>query len=404
MIDRVIKWRGPGAKRSACALDREIIRYALPVTVAAFTLWHAPAGAQNGSLQSEIGKAEKIYFGTDKPDLPAQQRLRELERSIYGKAQKGTLAKRAKKIRSTIGEELYASLKDSKVQQSSSAQTVPETTDRDHPGAALETGDEKTPAPTPVTDKSAQNEVTAVQDTAAPSAQGSRPAPSVEQSAQRAVAHDQAADTKSEEPPVAPRLVLSERKLLQQGAEEFKRGHSLEAEKTFHDVLVHNPENVDALFNLGAISERRGDLVSALNYYRTAAKLKPDDLELKQAVASIQHQFSRRVGDGKSSPLVGALTLDGKASRPPLLQSQLPIFSAPNVLVNPNYNSGYGWVQPSNPPLLQVSQSTPPVVHARNGRSPARAVLRTGLSAGLFALPGPLQMLHCPLCSLLSNF
>jgi len=71
----------------------------------------------------------------------------------------------------------------------------------------------------------------------------------------------------------------------------------------FRHILEIDPRNADAFFNLGALSEQRHDLVSALGFYRDALNLRPDDTELQTAVASIQAQFARNKSN--TNPLIG---------------------------------------------------------------------------------------------------
>ncbi len=105
-------------------------------------------------------------------------------------------------------------------------------------------------------------------------AKGNAPKPSQKQSAP--------ATASSELPPLAPdrRAGPSPKVLLQLGTRKVEEGDTLNADAIFRRVLVLQPSNVDAMYNLGALAERRGDLVSALGWYQSALKLKAGDLDL----------------------------------------------------------------------------------------------------------------------------
>ncbi|MBS2010124.1 MAG: hypothetical protein JST01_23950 [Cyanobacteria bacterium SZAS TMP-1] len=81
--------------------------------------------------------------------------------------------------------------------------------------------------------------------------------------------------------------------LLAQGARLHKEGRIEEAEAIFKEVLIHDPQSVDAFYDLGAIAEGRGDLISALSHYHAALALRPGDKELKEAVASVERALKK---------------------------------------------------------------------------------------------------------------
>ncbi|MBX9572493.1 MAG: tetratricopeptide repeat protein [Candidatus Obscuribacterales bacterium] len=64
-----------------------------------------------------------------------------------------------------------------------------------------------------------------------------------------------------------------------------------EAEKLFKKVLTLTPKNADAKYNLGAIAEWRGNLASALRYYKDALALKPGDGDIQKAVSDVQNRM-----------------------------------------------------------------------------------------------------------------
>src|SRR5262249_54291943 len=64
--------------------------------------------------------------------------------------------------------------------------------------------------------------------------------------------------------------------------------------QVFQQVLDKDPNNSDALYNLGALSEQRGDLDGALSRYRGALRLNPQDPQLKGTVEEISLELERR--------------------------------------------------------------------------------------------------------------
>ena len=88
--------------------------------------------------------------------------------------------------------------------------------------------------------------------------------------------------------------------LLAQGAKLHKEGRIEEAEAIFKEVLIRDPHSVDAFYDLGAIAEGRGDLISALSHYHAALSMRPGDKELKEAVASVEKSLTKK-NDNKNT-------------------------------------------------------------------------------------------------------
>ncbi len=82
--------------------------------------------------------------------------------------------------------------------------------------------------------------------------------------------------------------------VLKYGARKHKEGNYEEAEAAFRHVLSRDPANVDAFYDLGALAERKGDLIGALSSYRAALALKPHDKEIAEAVSSIEKTLRNR--------------------------------------------------------------------------------------------------------------
>lgn len=82
--------------------------------------------------------------------------------------------------------------------------------------------------------------------------------------------------------------------LFKKGMSEFREKHYGEAQVSFKKILIIDPRNVDAYFNLGSIAETRHDFVDALTYYRAALVTRPTDAELKTAVRSMEEELHKQ--------------------------------------------------------------------------------------------------------------
>lgn len=82
--------------------------------------------------------------------------------------------------------------------------------------------------------------------------------------------------------------------LFQKGTQSYQEGRLGEAEQFFQQVLKEDHDNVNALYNLGALAEERGDLHGAHDYYRLAVNVNPEDRQLRAAVDEVGQELSRR--------------------------------------------------------------------------------------------------------------
>lgn len=358
-----------------------------------------PASSQDGGLNGDIGRAEIIFFGKSTPELHAEQRLETLERGIFGKPRNGSLSKRLDRIQKSLGE----SAKNAATQPETKSETKSQTT---------------TTELAPPAESSSQPKTTQL-----PPPAESSPEPKAAHLPPRAESSPEPKTTQlpaSSEPPLAPRAVKTSKELLQAGAQHYRQGNLLQADAVFRQVLVSDPKNVDALFNLGALAEGRGDYASALDLYRSASVLKPGDHELSEAAESMRsHVSQQHLSVGR--PLFGSADFSQAtgssqfAINGPGFSGQQPIFgvsqpNAPSVMVGNVYsnNALLHTPQYSDPPMLQVNQ--PPssqigVAPPRRNASTRRAIVN-GIHTGLmFApIPGPFGALKCPLCSILNRW
>ena len=249
--------------------------------------------------------------------------------------------------------------------------------------------------------------------------------------------------------------------VLKYGARKHAEGNYEEAEAAFRHVLSRDPANVDAFYDLGALDERKGDLIGALSSYRAALALKPHDKEIAEAVSSIEKTLRNRpafsfrenhrqpargqfglpgVSSAASAPVSAPLSapvpvpaLAGDSSvgfdgapvlSAPVLNSavmpgstvdQPPLIAAPQLGVVPvdPVTSAPGTFQLSSAkngllaPTMGVTPSsttlpaTPPVVGVAPRSHPvARMFLNTALNQGA-SIGLRAAGLHCPACHLM---
>ena len=333
----------------------------IAAVISLFFLFAPSAFAGTDGVSAEMTRAEKVYFGASKDSLPAMQRLDALDIGLFGKPQAGTIIKRLSHIEQILEIKAVDAPKNSQLQADNPAKKTAH-------------------APT----------VVAAQSHEKLAAKALKPSSSPVQSA--------------ELPPVAPRAILNTRQLLQLGSQRFKEGNTVAADAAFHQVLINDPKNVDALYNLGALAEGRSDYNSALGFYNSALKLKPEDVDLKQAVGSVQERGLAGVSDRNGKTLFGQANVSQATFTAP--QINAPLYPGqPAIGVYPGASPGQTSVRVGDPPVIGVTNPPPPSSMAVNQPSNTSKKIRRTLTTGmsLVPLPGPLGALHCPLCHLLNG-
>ncbi len=82
--------------------------------------------------------------------------------------------------------------------------------------------------------------------------------------------------------------------LLARATDLYAKGDITAASSLFRQVLATDPKNADANYNLGAIAEGEGNYSKALNYYQTAQGANQGDNEIRQAVASMKAKMQEQ--------------------------------------------------------------------------------------------------------------
>lgn len=210
------------------------------------------------------------------------------------------------------------------------------------------------------------------------------------------------------------------RGMLTFGAALHREGKLNEAEDTFRKVLVRDPQNADAFYNLGALAEGRGDIITALGHYRAAQALNPNDGQIKEAVISMENSLKNghsKFGYEPGKVPAPAITLPVQASSSfgPVLEPQvnlplpssdpLPVQDGSTFQLTSNRNVatppalGVQMPSPPAPPTIPIVPSTPPppVRQPSMAGAAARSALGMAVNMGAsYALRG--TGLHCPVC------
>jgi tetratricopeptide (TPR) repeat protein len=231
-----------------------------------------------GSYISQLDECEKTLVGKACTGVPIEIRLEALEKTLFGQTGTGSIADRMQAIKQMLAGCAPA------VPKVSTATAVPAKA-KPHVASAAPA----TPRQKPV-----------VQPAAA--AASVKP---VAQSVPSAVKLAPKLDVAAEDKPAAstrPQVAADAdgdhsegriKDLLRQAIIAHSQGDTAGAKKVFEQVLAIDPNNTDANYNLGAMSEERGDLKTALLCYRMAAASAPEDTDIANAAASVERKLQR---------------------------------------------------------------------------------------------------------------
>ena len=202
-----------------------------------------PVYAESVSIYQKLSEYEQTLFGKSDSSFPIDKRLQNVEKQLFGKpSKKGTsTADRIKEIDGVMG---------GKTGSSNYLPMIAPEMDR--------SGFAPQPKQAPSSPEVADHHVNRDIDAPLPADNGDRV-----------------------------------KGILRQAMENYSQGKTAEAESAFLKVLAIDFRNVDANYNLGAISESKGDLESAKRYYTAALRSDPSDLEIKDAVAAVQDKIKK---------------------------------------------------------------------------------------------------------------
>ncbi len=186
----------------------------------------------------KLSQCEQLWFGSAHKNLPALERIETLELAVFGHNHGGTDSSRI----AALGALLKSSQGNLLMPPEAPKLDKTRLDHEDLPGSA------GLPVPQ------------------AAAAASIRPAPSMASDRTKSMLHD------------ALKL--------------YSQGDAQAAKAAFERVLVIDPKNADAYFNLGAIAEGQGDLHTALDEYQRASYSSPDDSEIRSAITSVQGKLT----------------------------------------------------------------------------------------------------------------
>lgn len=283
------------------------IRFAFILLALATTL-AAPCLAQ--SCVSQLDELEKILVGNTSPHLPVTARVDALERGLFGNARTGSMAERLRAIQQILVGSVGATGSPA-VAGAPNARTSPVV-------SAPVSRPISTPITTPIPVSTAVSTPVASKGTMQPIGNTMQPIGNTMQpigkptmvQASRAtpiiIDGSNSADERSAE---------STKEFLKQALMAHSKGDLSEATRLFEQVLSLDPKNTDANYNLGSMSEDRGNLDAALQYYRNAAASSPEDNDIRTALASVERRLSKRQASGQNAELQELAKSAGAALR-----------------------------------------------------------------------------------------
>lgn len=141
---------------------------------------------------------------------------------------------------------------------------------------------------------------------------------------------------------------------LQRATALYSQGNLNEAEKLFKQVLSSQPDNADAAYNLGVISEDKKDYRSALNYYKQAMKANPSDQDLAEAVRTMSQKVAMA-----SAPQAQPANSNSNLAPTPQPVAQAPKANLNNLISDAASNYKGGNYQGAIDKLNQVAKEAP---------------------------------------------
>lgn len=209
-----------------------------------------------------------------------------------------------------------------------------------------------------------------------------------------------------------PELTSSQKanELLRQGTLHHNNGYLPEAEQCFRQALILDPRNANGYFNLGAIAESRGDLITALGHYRAGLNVCPGDKEISEAVTSIEAQLKQMSSSDASSTRLArstpAFTQSVSTGRAPVVStSDVAPPVAPAITSSAPHANASGrqfQLKSSTSRTMGQAQATSPapvatVTQPSRKKAIAKAALGAAVSIGLSTALRS-SGLHCPVC------
>lgn len=220
----------------------------------------AATSSASSADNARLVQYEDMLFGEKRSSQTTETRLRAIEKNLFGGVKTGSTASRLDAIAKVLGTGKSSLLFPPIPPQLDGLTSSSSSSDDNYTAS--------TPSPAPSVSYGSNR--SSSQPNSASSNQGSS-------RSYQPTAQDQADDA------------------LKNAINLYSAGRTAEAEREFKKVVSLDGNNADAHFNLGAIAEGRGQLDAALNEYRQAYRINPNDSELRDAVASVESKLREQV-------------------------------------------------------------------------------------------------------------
>lgn len=215
--------------------------------------------ASDEDLAPRLARDEQSALGHTNNSLPTGKRLDALEKAVYGHTHSGSDSERMDGLDKNLGLGSSDSQTSSSDNQQSDHSSNTVTGSSDHDGTPM------------------------VQIGVSRSTTLDHPAHDSTE-----IASAQPKDTL--QPPLPPI-----RDVMNQASKAMSSRDFAEAAKMYGSVAERDPYNAAAFFQLGQVSSNKGDIVSALMYFRIAYNLQPENAEYKSAVNYSEQQIKSHI-------------------------------------------------------------------------------------------------------------
>lgn len=344
------------------------------------------------NVHEKLGKCEHLLFGSTNSEQPDEDRLRSIEKRLFGKKKKGEFDKR---LNSALAVLLLKHPPESKANSCGATEPPQERSNANADAAssaAAEKVSESAPKDTAATPNQQQSMSSkpSASDTVNDAGEA-KEASSREWWKQAGQGSERAAESpalskggtsgplgslqqpllKSQTPKLdrlSPETAATnndsglqdkERQALKEGMAAYARNDAATAELLFKEVIMMNSRNADAFYNLGAIAEGKRDYIGALTNYRSALQIKPGDGEVQKAVTAVEQLMAQqRLSRTQNHNRIGRPENSSADPYPPLA----PAIVRQGVQAN-------GGVPFSEPPPPDADDHSYPVLNAASGHT-----------------------------------
>ena len=112
-------------------------------------------------------------------------------------------------------------------------------------------------------------------------------------------------DSSSGSQPIKPTISQQDQakinNLMKRGMQLTKQNNIKAAQNAFHKIILIDPTNSNAYYNLGVLAERTNNLSDAAHYYSLVLKYSPNDTETQQALDDVKQRLNASANDYSSN-------------------------------------------------------------------------------------------------------